>query len=194
MSKDSRIPEFQSRFQELKKKNKSHIEELIERFLPVNSIPDTQETAPGEPVILQEMPMPYGPVIIKGTGAGVNGMTAHIDGTVFNIIDFLNQSLEIVHLDSYADILRKYETRIKTTNLIEYDYPDPGYTPAYLNKLIYEYETYPDDAALYKALISEYNTALKDLADYIIQWDTLMEQWYNSIAANPRNGKLEIFR
>jgi hypothetical protein len=78
--------------------------------------------------------------------------------------------------------------------LFDYAFPDSAATPAYLNKIIYEYETYPDDTTLYHAVITEYNASLKNLETAMREWDTAMEKWYNSIATNPENAKLDIFK
>ncbi|MDR1616996.1 MAG: hypothetical protein LBR98_08295 [Syntrophomonadaceae bacterium] len=145
-------------------------------------------------MILQELPTANGTIIIRGSNTGINGITAEKDGNSRNIIDFLNEILEALYVDSYEDVIDKYEQKLETENLLEYSFPDISYTPVYLNKIIYETATYPGDTDLYNAVITEYTAVLDEITAKIQLFDTMVKEWYDSIANDPEKGKYEIFQ
>jgi addiction module HigA family antidote len=139
-------------------------------------------------MILDEIPSLYGTIIMKGNG--INGMTAEIKGITMNIIKMLNDSLEATYYEIFNDILKKYEKKLQCDNIYDYAFPDEIAAPAYLDKLTYENDCYLDDAALYKAVMSNYNASLKELVNNMVKWEAVMENWYNAIAANKEGAKL----
>jgi hypothetical protein len=141
---------------------------------------------------LHELPSPNGTIIIEGNGTGINGITVELNGKYVNIIDLLNDSLEYAYCVSYDDVVEEYETKLQTDDLYDYAFPDEMPIPNYLNKLIYEYATYPDDDELYKAVVTEYNAALLDIENNKHKWEAVMEQWYKTIAADPERAKLQF--
>jgi hypothetical protein len=138
-------------------------------------------------VTIKEMDWWESPLVIKGGNQGVLRVAAEYLGETYNIVDFLNYSLQFEYSLAYDKILDKYEILLKTDNIFEYGYPEIEAACRPQEKTVYECINFPTDAALVEALLKEYEKKIKDMERNIARWDTAMRAWYTRIQKNPYN-------
>jgi hypothetical protein len=70
--------------------------------------------------------LPWGQdtITIKGRNAGINSLTVFFDGDQLNIADFLNNSLMAEYAALYKIIMSNYETKLKSGNIFDHNFPE----------------------------------------------------------------------
>jgi hypothetical protein len=132
-----------------------------------------------------ETRLPWGQdtITLKGRNAGVQDITVHFDGETLNIVDFLNHSLKAEYAAIYEDIMSRYETKLKSGNIFNHNFPKAKIICKEIDTTQLENKSahFSNDNELIEALLKEYHICLDDLKARFKQYEAHVERWYNTL-------------
>jgi hypothetical protein len=135
-------------------------------------MPDRTET---------KIPWDNNTITIKGRNSGVTTLTVHFDGETLNIVDFLNHSLNAEYAAQYEEIMSRYEAKLKSGSIFDYNFPEAASTVKKINLSQLKHPLPAADKDLIELLLAEYNICLDCLNPLFKEYEATVEKWFNSL-------------